>query len=115
MKENATNNDDNKGSMFKNKETISQKNDRFRRSFIGGMVVVTQAVQYSKGFEDVIRKVREFEDFNSKNDPYGEHDFGKIDLNGTSYFWKIDYYDDNYEFFKEDGKRVLTIMRADEY
>jgi len=115
MKENIINNDDNIESMFTDKDTISQKNDRFRRSFIGGTVVVTKAVQYSKGFEELIRKVREFDYFTSNNDPYGEHDFGKIDLNGTSYFWKIDYYDDNYEFFKEDGKRVLTIMRADEY
>jgi len=115
MQLNIINNDDNGGFMPENKETIKRKNDRFRESFIGGMVVVTKAVQCNKDFEAVIRKVQGFDDFTYNNDPYGEHDFGKFDLNGTSYFWEIDYYDDNYEFFKEDGKRVLTIMRADEY
>ena len=27
------------------------------------------------------------------NDPYAEHDFGAIKLNGNTFFWKFDYYD----------------------
>lgn len=27
------------------------------------------------------------------NDPYGEHDFGCIDICGCRYFWKIDCYE----------------------
>jgi len=37
--------------------------------------------------------VRQFSDFNISNDPYGKHDFGKIELFGETIFWKFDYYD----------------------
>jgi hypothetical protein len=32
------------------------------------------------------------EAFMPYNDPYGEHDFGRIDFHDERYFWKIDYY-----------------------
>ena len=52
------------------------------------------------------------------NDPYGEHDFGSFDYKGQKIFWKIDYYDLNYEYMSENPadptitNRVLTIMLA---
>ncbi|WP_245002704.1 DUF3768 domain-containing protein [Rhizobium ruizarguesonis] len=61
------------------------------------------------------------DDFNAGNDPYNEHDFGAIEQDGVSYFWKIDYYDLDYDMGSLDPanshvtRRVLTIMRADEY
>ena len=54
-------------------------------------------------------------DFNEGNDPYGERDFGSVMHNGVKYFFKFDYYDENLEYFQEDGYRVLTVMQADEY
>lgn len=65
--------------------------------------------------------VRTFDEFNKNNDPYGEHDFGKIDFNGEPYFWKIDCYDVDFEGLSPDPtdetvtNRVLTIMLAEEY
>jgi len=97
------------------KETIRRKNDVFRKTFIGGRIVITQGVQYSPHLETIFSKVKSFDDFNDGNDPYGEHDFGKVVIEGTEYFFKIDYYDDQYQYFKEDGNRVMTIMRTDEY
>lgn len=94
---------------------IRDKNDIFRKTFIGGKVLITKGVQYSPHLEALIKAIKEFDDFNKSNDPYGEHDFGKVTIDGNSWFWKIDYYDDNYEFFKEDGNRVLTIMHVSEY
>jgi Protein of unknown function (DUF3768) len=41
-------------------------------------------------------------DFNTNNDPYGEHDFGSFELAGEKFFWKIDYYDSLCEFGSED-------------
>ena len=35
--------------------------------------------------------VSHFDAFTPDNDPYGEHDFGSIDLDGEKLFWKIDY------------------------
>ena len=34
-----------------------------------------------------------FDDFSERNDPFGEHDFGAIEYEGNTVFWKIDYYD----------------------
>ncbi len=102
---------------------IQELNDAFRRSFVGGVVVVTA------GFEAlpsdrrglILAKVRAFEQFNEDNDPHGEHDFGLIQDGGARYFWKIDYYDRDLELMSPDPAdpsvttRVLTVMLADEY
>ena len=98
-----------------NKTSIATKNDNFRKTFLGGKVFLTPGVIESKSKEKVINAVRTFDTFTQDNDPYFEHDFGKVNIDGEDYFFKIDYYDSNYECFQEDGNRVLTIMRADEY
>ncbi|MEP4125327.1 MAG: DUF3768 domain-containing protein, partial [Lentilitoribacter sp.] len=65
--------------------------------------------------------VSEFNVFTDDNDPYGEHDFGSFEFGGKKCFWKIDYYDLNYQGGSDDPSdlsktnRVLTIMLADEY
>lgn len=65
--------------------------------------------------------VANFDDFNEDNDPHNEHDFGSIVFCGETFFWKIDYYDNDLEFLSPDPSdpsltaRVLTVMRADEY
>jgi hypothetical protein len=69
----------------------------------------------------LIGQVRTFENFTQDNDPHHEHDFGSIEIAGTTFFWKIDCYDKACEFGSDDPAdpdittRVLTIMRADEY
>lgn len=96
---------------------IARKNDLCRTTFMFCKVLLTRSVADSPDREDIITAVREFpeDQFTPNNDPYGEHDFGAFDVNGTKYFWKFDYYDSNYEGFQENGNRVLTIMRSDEY
>ena len=91
------------------------KNDTFRRTFLGGRVVLTPGVSEAEDREKILTAVREFNSFSPDNDPHLEHDFGKITVNDEDYFFKIDYFNDNYEYFREDGKRVMTIMRSDEY
>ena len=70
----------------------------------------------------LVRAVSAFDAFRSENDPYGEHDFGKIELDDESFFWKIDYFDkldlNNAAEDPSDASkstRVLTIMLASEY
>lgn len=77
--------------------------------------MMTSGVAHSRDRDEIISAVRTFDSFTRDNDPYGEHDFGSLEINGTRYFWKIDYYDDSYSCFQEDGNRVLTIGRMDEY
>jgi hypothetical protein len=65
--------------------------------------------------------VQSFSNFTKDNDPHGEHDFGNFELQGETYFFKLDYYSLDMESGSEDPAdpsvttRVLTILRADEY
>ena len=111
--------------------TISEQNDMFRTSVASGLpcqtypgrFVVTHCVQHLPGdvLQEVLKKLAEFDSFTNDNDPYGEHDFGSFEHAGETYNWKIDYYDENYEFGSENPvdatttRRVLTLMLAAEY
>lgn len=65
--------------------------------------------------------IARFSDWDEGNDPYGEHDFGAFDLLGERLFFKIDYYHPDHDTHApvpsniELCRRVLTVMRADEY
>jgi hypothetical protein len=108
---------------IKKEYPIHQLNDLFRETFIGGRVILTQGITFlsDEDREEVITKVRAFDDFSEDNDPYGEHDFGAIEHKGDKIFWKIDYYDPTMTQGSEDPadptktRRVLTIMFANEY
>jgi hypothetical protein len=105
------------------RDRIRMLNDAFRRSFMGGTVVVTA------GFESlsadrrhtILARIRAFDQFNEDNDPHGEHDFGLIEDGDVRCFWKIDYYDTDMELMSPDPAdsavttRVLTVMLIDEY
>ena len=75
-------------------ERVRQLNDAFRRSFVGGVVVVTAGVEAlpRERRASLLAQVRAFDAFNEDNDPHGEHDFGAIELEGEKYFFKLDYY-----------------------
>lgn len=104
---------------------IRELNDAFRRTFIGGKVMLTASVAAlpEATRAAVLQAVRNFNDdaFDGSNDPYGEHDFIAFELEGETYFAKIDYYDQNLEFGSEDPAdpakttRVLTIMLSSDY
>ena len=67
-----------------NTEKIRQLNDMFRKTFIGGQVMLTTGIR-AKSSEDqaeILQKVRLFNEFTKANDPYGEHDFGRFTHNG---------------------------------
>lgn len=102
---------------------IATLNDRLRQTYWGGKVMMTPGITALP--EDtqhaIFRAVQEFDTFTEDNDPYGEHDFGKVVVNGVSCFWKISYYDNRLEYGSEDPAnpdittRVLTIMLVNEY
>jgi hypothetical protein len=102
---------------------IRDLNDWFRRSFLGGKVVMTRGVADFEPTRVVmlLDRVRRFEAFTPDNDPHDEHDFGAFEEGGDRFFWKIDYYDRSMEFGSPDPAdsavtaRVLTLMLADEY
>jgi hypothetical protein len=98
-------------------------NDAFRRTFVGGMVMITVGVEAMpiEQRRSLLEKVRAFDAFTEDNDPHGEHDFGAIEEGGVRYFWKVDCYDRATEFGSPDPAdpavttRVLTVMLAGEY
>jgi hypothetical protein len=102
---------------------IRELNDAFRKSFSGGMMVMTASVSALPVIvrANALLEVSRFDRFTEDNDPYGEHDFGSFDLVGRKFFWKVDYYDATMEFGSEDPAdptkttRVLTLMLAEDY
>lgn len=104
---------------------ITQLNDAFRRSgglrgrwLITPMVADLSPEQHSELTMTIMR----FEAFTPDNDPYGEHDFGAVELCGSDWFWKIDYYADSTCLFGSENPadpektfRVMTVMHASEY
>ena len=90
-----------------------------------GRTLLTAGVN-GKGPAFVLRALNEvagFNGFSADNDPYGEHDFGSFELDGTKLFWKIDLYQKGSDFTAgaeepdnpEVTDRVLTIMLAEDY
>lgn len=106
---------------------IRDLNDAFRRSLYDrslGKTYTTDGV-VALGHEFVARvlaAVAAFDAFDSHNDPWNEHDFGSLDIDGERVFFKIDYYSKfDPDLGSEDPsdpnatERVMTIMLAEEY
>jgi Protein of unknown function (DUF3768) len=104
-------------------DRIRLLNDNFRSTYVGGRVVMTQGVNALPIDikARVILAVQAFDQFTEDNDPHREHDFGSFEIEGETYFFKIDYYALDMDGGSEDPAdpekttRVLTVMRADEY
>ncbi len=63
-----------------NAAKIRALNDQFRKTGRGGRVMLTHGIQAlgQKAVQDIIAKIAAFDAFTVDNDPWDEHDFGKI-------------------------------------
>ncbi len=104
-------------------QSIALLNDQARTTLTNCKLIITRGID-SLGEEAVgfiLNLVRRFDDFSERNDPFGEHDFGAIEYEGNTVFWKIDYYDLDLMNHSPDPsdphvtRRVLTIMLGEEY
>lgn len=104
-------------------EKIQLLNDLFRITGLGGRQVFTPGIR-ALGFVAMIElrlQIAKFDAFSPDNDPYGEHDFGSLEFQGQTVFWKIDYFDDSLTWASPDPAdptlttRLLTMMLASEY
>ena len=112
-----------RATMLKNTSKIQELNDSFRQTGVGGLVVITKGIQNLERpiIQQILFAVSAYKEFKPDNDPYGEHDFGSFVIGEYKIFWKIDYYDKEFQFGSEAPsnpditKRVLTVMLAEEY
>jgi Protein of unknown function (DUF3768) len=105
---------------------IRNLNNRFRcqMDHTLGRWVISSGVNSKGGLfvQRACRAVQQFTEFNEGNDPHFEADFGKIELDGETLFWKIDVFSDSKcEFGSEDPSdpkrsyRVMTVLLSSEY
>ena len=113
---------------------VQQQNDAFRQGMFvnlnspnamkpAGKYCVSAGVHGLNGLSKalILAAVRNDTNFTEDNDPYGEHEFGVIELSGLpKVFWRIDYYADETltdggDPDEEDVYRLLTIYFADEH
>jgi hypothetical protein len=102
---------------------ITSLNDAFRTTFLGGTIYVTPGLHLlgDEFVKAALLAVRVFTTFDNDNDPYGEHDFGSLTIEGHKLFWKIEYFDPSLIFGSENPadttitRRVLTVMLAEEF
>ena len=104
-------------------DLIRAINDRCRATFLGCAVVVTAAFEALPADlkARVLSAVRTFQDFDEGNDPYHEHDFAAVTVDGQAFMFKFDYYAPDMRHGSDDPsdadktRRVLTIMLASDY
>jgi len=111
-------------------QRIASLNDEFRQSVLKpaseqslGEVFCTAGIMAlsKEDIQAIAEKVRDFDEFNKGNDPYGEHDFGSFIHKDEKVYWKIDYRNPHAEYQSEDvndkndNNRILTIMLSHEY
>jgi hypothetical protein len=102
---------------------IAELNDAFRSTFTGGQVFMTRGIEAldERTRAEIIAAVMEFDAFDDGNDPYGEHDYGTVQIAGKTYVWKIDTYDLRQKYMSPDPsdpavtRRVLTILLPSEW
>jgi len=107
------------------RDKIRALNDQLRRDPYGGhgRIVATQSVsQRGSGFlAKALDAIAAFEAFTEDNNPYGENDFGSVDVDGVTLYFKIDYFDLEQRYHSEDASdaakttRVMTIMEPEDY
>lgn len=102
---------------------VAALNDRLRREHKGGrlMMTATVAALGIKTRAALIAKLAAFDAFTEANDPYGEHDFGRIEHAGEVWLFKIDTYADATltagaeDPLAPEAVRVLTLMHESDY
>ena len=73
---------------------IATLNDKFRKSFIGGEVLLSAgiAAMSSEDKANIVSLVQNFNDFTEDNNVYGERDFGSFDYKDEKILKLIDVY-----------------------
>ena len=103
--------------MEDTRSQVAILNDQFRKKGLG--VHLTCGAQSVQDLPGLLQAIKEFNTFNEDNDPWKEHDFGRLDWHGDKVFWKIDYYNETLDEWEDpllgSCRRIMTVMLAEEY
>ena len=103
---------------------VRDLNDAFRKNpcGLGNLLMTRNLIHRGNGFADrALDAVRDYDGFEKGNDPYGEHDFISVEIDGETVYGKIDCYDQSMQYGSPNPEdpnvtvRVLTIMLAEDY
>lgn len=102
---------------------IRELNDSFRRTFVGGAIMLTAGVAElcEEVRAEVMNRVRMFNRFTDENNPHGENDFGSFEIGKSKLYFKIDYFDRAVQYGSPDPAdpskttRIMTIGFLHEY
>ena len=74
---------------------IRDLNDQLRRSLNGGVLVMTRGIINigAKRQMEILSAIAAYDAFDPGDDPYGEHDFGALTVEGERVLFKIDHLD----------------------
>ena len=109
--------------VYRTTKSIALLNDQARTTLTNCGLIITRGIDLlgEETVDRILNLVKSSNDFSERNDPFGEHDFGAIEYEGNTVFWKIDYYDLDLMNHSPDPsdphvtRRVLTIMLGEDY
>ena len=97
-------------------DRIRTLNDELRKNFGRGQAVMTIGIAAlgAEAVARIVKTVEVYDDFCHANDPYEEHDFGSLEVDGHTIFFKIDYFNKISPDAADRSatERVITIMLA---
>lgn len=105
---------------------IAQQNDAFRKRLPeggAGMFVQTTAIDNMGPIfvAACLAQIVTYDDFTEDNDPHGTREMGFMEVMGKTVWFKIDLYDENYQYGTpaptdlSKTRRVLTILFPSDY
>lgn len=104
-------------------DLIRYFNDELRQNLTSGSAFMTTGVAALGPdlAERIFDAITAYDDFCKDSDPYREHDFGSVKIDGHTILFKVDYFSNDMIQGSPDPsdpsvtKRILTIMLAEEY
>lgn len=101
---------------------IRELNDKLRQRHEGRVLMTPGICELPIGtVARILIAIRDFTNFDQRNDPHREHDFGRVVVDEHEILWKIDYYATDLESGSPDPSddtitcRVMTVMLGLEY
>ena len=96
---------------------LAIENDKIRTTLSGGEIYLTRTVESHANRASILNAVKSFNSFSAGNDPYQEHDFGTVEVDGETFYFKFEYCHRDFQVTHEYNPltHILLIGRMDDY